>query len=170
MGHHHPGNWHMIDEIDLIAMVSDHAGLARLCADLEGVADRLPTPPGSAEAARLAEDLVQLLPAHDARERALARRLFEDADHMQAGAAILRQIESRRAACIVQGQDLAAALAPGAMPATANTLGYMLRCFFQACRQAMSFEELAILHLAGGRLTPQARALLAASLSRRCAD
>jgi hypothetical protein len=45
----------------------------------------------------------------------------------------------------------------------------MLRCFFQSCRQAMAFEELAILDLARDRLTAPARALLVASLTRRCA-
>lgn len=160
----------MIDEIDLAAMVADHAGLTRLCADLETVADELPDPPDSLEAARLRDDLLQWLPAHDARERAMMRHLFRNAGKSQPGPALLREIESRRAACLVQGQDIAIALVPGDMPATANTFGYMLRCFFQSCRQAMAFEELAILHLAGERLTADARRLLIGSLARRCGD
>jgi hypothetical protein len=160
----------MIDEVDLIAVVVDHAGLSRLCADLEAVADRLPLPPDPADAARLREELLHLLPAHDARERAFARHILAPAGGGPAAPAILRQIEKRRAACVVQGQDLAAMIAPEAMPASADMLGYMLRCFFEACRQAMVFEELAILHLARRRLTGDARTLLIRSLTLRCAD
>ncbi|MDH7640433.1 hypothetical protein [Sphingomonas oryzagri] len=169
MGSLFPGNWHMIDEIDLVAMVADHAGLSRLCDDLEALADALPTLPGMEAAGRLRDDLLHFLPAHDARERHLCRRLFDQTADGGVASAIVHQIETGRAACIVQGQDLATALDPGAMPTTANTLGYMLRCFFQSCRQAMAFEELAILDLAGDRLTAPARVLLVASLTRRCA-
>jgi len=162
-------DWHMVDEIDLVAMVVDHAALARLCADLEAVADRLPVPPDPTDAARLREGLLQLLPAHEAREHALGRQLFGKASKTPPAAAILCHIERQRAACVVQGQDVATALADAARHAP-ETLGYMLRCFFDACRQAMAFEELAILHLSSRRLTRDARALLLRSLVRRCAD
>ena len=45
-------------------------------------------------------------------------------------------------------------------------LGYMLRCFFDGCRRAMDFTELAILALGERRLTRDARALLIGSLAR----
>jgi hypothetical protein len=40
----------------------------------------------------------------------------------------------------------------------------MLRCFFDGCRRALAFEELAILNLARRRLSPETGALLAACL------
>ena len=95
-------------------------------------------------------------------------RLFGRGSLRALDAAVLAQIGARRTSCVVQAQDLVAALrGDGAVPAP-ETLGYMLRCFFQACRQAMAFEELGILHLAADRLTPAGRSLLAHSLVRRC--
>lgn len=169
MTHERVDDWHMIDEISLVGMVVDHAGLAQLCADLEAVADRLPITPDPVEAARLREGLLQLLPAHEARERALCRRLFDQSKKRPAAAAVLRHIEHQRAACVVQGQDIATALIDATRHAP-ETLGYMLRCFFDACRQAMAFEELAILYLSSRRLTRDARSLLLRSLAHRCAD
>ncbi|MCJ2036448.1 hypothetical protein [Methylobacterium sp. J-068] len=52
---------------------------------------------------------------------------------------------------------------------SADTLAYMLRCFFAASRQRMAFEMLTILTLAQNRLTANARSLLVDSLSRRAA-
>ncbi|WP_454884196.1 hypothetical protein [Sphingomonas oryzagri] len=162
------GGWHMIDEVDLISLVAGHARLARLCDALEIVADRLPVMPGEAEALRLREDLGHVLPTHEARECAVLAALF--GGHPPAGQnrAIMQHIGNCRASCLVQGQDLVAALSDETPAPCTETLGYMLRSFFQTCRQAMAFEALAILHMGDRRLTSDAAALMRASLEARC--
>lgn len=164
-GDFHP--WYMIDEIDLAGMVADHAGLGRLCDDLETMADRLPAPPGDGIVQHLREELVNRVPTHDARESALLARLFDDQATQPGTEPILEQIRCRRASCVVQAQDLVAAFKGDGIAPGPETLGYMLRSFFQTCRQCMAFEELAILHLGADRLTASASALLVQSL-RRC--
>lgn len=160
--------WHMIDEIDLVGLVADHAGLAQLCSELEAVADALPVMPSDEERDRLREELEHRLPTHEAREIALLDALFDRTRASSLDRAILGHIAARRAACVVQAQDLVAALrGDGRLPA-AETLGYMMRSFFQSCRQGMVFEELAILHVAARRLTSAASAILKGSLEARC--
>jgi hypothetical protein len=70
--------------------------------------------------------------------------------HMADGAAARDLIEA------FDGAD--AAMGPEA-------LGHMLRCFFTGCRRAVDFEQLAIIALAGHRLTREARALLVEALA-----
>jgi hypothetical protein len=168
MGLGGPSSWYVIDEIDLVGMIADHAGLARLCDELEALADSLPDPPDREIMRHLQSELENRVPIHDARERALLRSLFGARSATPVAEALLGQIQGRRLACLVQAQDLVAAFkGDGGLP-TPDTLGYMLRSFFQTCRQGMAFEELSILHLAGARLTPAARSLLAHSLVQRC--
>ena len=160
--------WHMIEEIDLAAIVADHADLARLCDRLEDVADALPRLPSQAMADQLCRDLEHRPRAHEMGERTLFDLLF-DGDPIAPGrAAAFRHIRHRRSAHVVQAQDLVTALQPGNSSLPASTLGYMLRCFFDGYRTDMAFEELAILQFAGDRLTPDARALLEHSLELRC--
>lgn len=160
--------WHMIDEIDLVGLVADHAGLAQLCNELEAVADALPILPSQEERDRLREELEHRLPTHEAREIALLDALFDRMRASHLDRAILGHIAARRAACVVQAQDLVATLRGDGHPPAAETLGYMMRSFFQSCRQGMAFEELAILHVSARRLTPAARDLLRRSLEARC--
>ena len=160
--------WYVIDEIDLAGLAVDHAGLARLCDELEALADSLPTIPDEALIRHLRFELENRLPTHDAKEKATLHRLFGHRPGSPIAATILDHIGARRASCVVQSQDLVAAFRRDAAVPEPETLGYMIRCFFQACRQGMAFEELSILHLADARLTPAARAVLADSLSRSC--
>lgn len=160
--------WHVIDEIDLVAMVADHADLGLLCDRLEDVADALPGLPSPPMALELCGELDHKPPTHEARESALLRTLFGRDPMASSQAVALQHIHDRSGSHVVLAQDLAAALQPEGTRIPANTLGYMLRSFFEGCRAAMAFEELAILHFARDRLTPGARVLLEDSLEARC--
>jgi len=51
-------------------------------------------------------------------------------------------------------------------PEKIDMLSYMLRCLFDNYRRAIDFEELALLSLAGTRLSAEARLALEHSLER----
>jgi hypothetical protein len=161
--------WHLIEEIDLVAMVSDHADLARLCSDLEACADGLPTRPHATETRRLRGVLERQPLSHHVRQQTLSEKLFAATRRNPGLSAALAHIRCRGIAQVGQAQDLAAALRPDSISPTAETLGYMLRGFFDGCRADMAFEELAILQFAGERLTASARAFLSWSFAARCA-
>lgn len=163
--------WHVIAEIDLMRLVADHAEMEQLCARLEAIADALPDRPDPTEAELACLDLDDLPAAHNAREDQLLPAMFARDLAGTLTHSLLDHIHGRHVACAVEAQDLAAALRAGAdgpQAVAAETLGYMLRCFFRGCRDAMAFEQLAILALAGNRLTPGARALLTEGLARTC--
>lgn len=162
------GTWHMIDEVDLVGMVSDHADLERLCDRLENIADALPHRPTEGAALRLSSELGYLPLGYEDRACALFDRLLGGRPCLPAQTATLGYIRRRIGALAVQAQDLAAAFEADAAVLPPGLLGYMLRCFFQGCRADMAFEHLAILQFAGSRLTPNARTLLELSLEARC--
>jgi len=160
--------WHVIDEIDLIGLAADHAATERLCVRLEACADQLPERPTPAEIDDLCAALQSRLLDHIDREDRLLAAMFARDLPDPLCHALLDHIHTRHVACTVLAQDLIAALdatAPGHRSICPEALGYMLRCFFDGCRAAMAFEELAILALAGTRLTRDARALLAHRLA-----
>lgn len=159
---------HRIDVIDLAPMIADHADLGQLCDELEHVADALPSPLAGRGVLRLCERLERAPAEYEARESALLAAVFEPVRNGSLQAAALDHIRVRCASHVVQAQDLATVLRSGGAPLTVDTLGYMLRCFFEGCRIDMAFEELTILQLAGTRLTPPARNLLTSSLKIRC--
>ncbi|MET4898374.1 hypothetical protein RN629_14655 [Sphingomonadaceae bacterium jetA1] len=168
-----PQPWHAIQDIDIVRIVADHRCLANLCNLLERCADELPRLPPEPTAARLCEALTALTepvenecPAYPA-----LTEIYDPGDPF--AAALMEELRIRYATDAMHAQDLADALraAPGmADRISADTLGYMMRCFFNACRQAMDCEELAILALAGHRLTRAARQALLDSLRFRAAD
>jgi hypothetical protein len=162
------GIWHMIDEIDLVAMVANHASLGLLCDRLEEIADTLPRLPAPSHALEICRELEHGPATHEAHERALLARLFGTCLAEPSHAALLQHIRNRSGSRAVQAQDLIAALQPADGSLPASTLGYMLRSFFEGCRTDMPFEELAILQIAGERLTADARALLQHSIEARC--
>ncbi|WBO22839.1 hypothetical protein [Sphingomonas abietis] len=158
----------MIDEIDLVALIADHTELGRLCAELEGVADALPSLPAADETLRLRTELEYRLPLHEARERALLHSLFDRSALYLLEAKTMDHIRYRGASRVVEAQDLAAMFGPDMAASAIGMLGYMLRGFFDGCRADMAFVELAILHFSASRLTPAARALLHGSLMQHC--
>lgn len=154
--------WYMIGEIDLAGLVREHAELKRLCATLEAIADDLPILPRG----ELLDTLCAALDRHGVsmhvHEEALLTQMFAHEDAALRDA-LLDYLHARHVACSVHAQDILTALRPGradSCPVCAETLGFMLRCFFDDCRSTMVVEKLAILTLAGHRLTRDARALL----------
>ncbi|TPG54040.1 hemerythrin domain-containing protein [Sphingomonas glacialis] len=161
-----PMRWHVIDEIDVVGLVSDHAALDRLCDRLEQHADWLPQRPSPREADALRADLRVALGRHVVREERLFTRVFAGSLAQPLCHTLIGQITAGHSACLAQSEDIVAALQPDAGATLCpEAFGYMLRCFFQGCRQAMAFEELALLALAGDRLTPAARAVLTQRLA-----
>jgi hypothetical protein len=160
--------WHVIDEIDLIGLVADHGAIERLCVRLEGCADQLPKRPAADAVADLCAALQARVLDHLDREDRLLVAMFARELHNPLCRALVDSIHSRHVGCAVLAQDLIATLkahSAGQRTICADALGYMLRCFFDGCRAAMAFEELAILTLASTRLTREARSLLASRLS-----
>ncbi|PTQ08232.1 hypothetical protein CLG96_16170 [Sphingomonas oleivorans] len=163
--------WSVIHPIDIARLMADHARLRMLCNALEACADALPERPSPAEAEALCHQLAELLSAQERGEKLLALMFGHD-EAEPLTHALLRHIRHRHIAGTVHAQDLIAALMPSAEKGPAvstDALGYMLRCFFEACRQTMDFEELLILALGANRLTQPARHLLTDSLDRNLA-
>jgi hypothetical protein len=161
--------WHVIDEIDVVGLVSDHAALDQLCDRLEHHADRLPQRPSPRESDALRADLRVALGRHVVREERLFARLFAASRAQPLCHALLDHVTARHSACLAQAEDIVAALNPETgVPLCAEALGYMLRGVFQGFRQAMAFEELALLTLGDARLTPVARAMLTQRLAASC--
>ena len=84
---------------------------------------------------------------------------------------ILDHIRVTHGTCTVQAQDLIAALDQyrrTEQSVTADTLGYMMRSFFDNCRHLIAFEQLAVLQCAGDRLTRDAKCLLNDNIAAVC--
>ncbi|MCJ2127505.1 hypothetical protein [Methylobacterium sp. E-045] len=161
----------LIAEAELLRLMARHERLACLCDHLEACADILPTWPVEGQAKRLRAALSDFI-MHEAQSSAFVAEMFGPGLQNSLAAVLLRHVEARRTNDLVHAEDLMAVLdvKPGAAGRiSADTLAYMLRCFFAACRQRMAFEILALLMLAQHRLTPGGRSLLVDSLSRRAA-
>lgn len=153
--------WHMIAEIDLIRLIAEHSAIERLCDQLEMIADRLPERPAAESAQALADRLDSLLAPHNLHEDHLLATMFARDTPCLLTYSLLDHIRARHIACAVQAQDLATTFRSESDDTPSpQTLGYMLRCFFEGCRDAIAFEQLTILVLGGARLTPGARDLL----------
>lgn len=131
----------------MTALLDEHDELARLCDELEVFADHLPAPTsfGFVTTLRRIERLLPLRHRH-------ARELFESMD-ASGGPQQAPKLMKRVLAHHLEDEDLLDDLleAISASPGTslpANTLGYMLRCFFSGCRRAMLLDE-QILHARG---------------------
>lgn len=138
-------------------LAMEHRWLQALCDRLEDLADGLPGLPPAAERQALARDLTAVLPQHQARAVALLERLCSGSPCAPLGRVLLQRIRCQQGADAAHAQDVAAALRT---PVAADTLGYMLRCFFDNSRRALAYEELAILALVGRHLSPATTALL----------
>ncbi|MFH5923550.1 hemerythrin domain-containing protein [Roseomonas xinghualingensis] len=147
------------------ALLAEHAALRALCDRLEAIADGLPGLPLLEERHAVAEQLTALLLGHQRCESELLDNLLPSDEGSAMRRVLIERIRSQHVEDMVHAQDLGAALVDGRSEAQA--LGYMLRCFFDGCRRALAFEELAILKLARQRLSPVTRELLVASLGAR---
>ncbi len=161
--------WHLIDEHEIVFLIADHADQRRLCAALERVADALPNLPSPQEIEDLAQRLSDYSRDHFPSEETLFLRLEESAGCATVGR-VIRQIRDNHAIDGLHADDLAnelARLSGKRQTTNAGELGFMLRCFFDGCRRAIAFEELALLKFGQLRLTPAARRAVAASLGAR---
>lgn len=156
--------WHVIEETDLARLVADHVRVRAVCDRLEACADGLPDRPSDVEA--MSRCLRAVVHSHSREESAVIGALFaQDLDDPLA-AALVGRMRARHLTDSVHVDDILAALS-GASTPCAEAFGYMLRGFFEGCRLAMDFTELAILTLGAGRLSRNARAMLANSLCER---
>jgi hypothetical protein len=156
--------WYARLDTRIRALAAEHAVLRALCDRLEGFADGLPGIPPAEERHAAARQLAILLPGHQQREDALLESLLPPEGGCATERALLERIRGQHVTDRVHAQDLGAALEAADGSGDGRALGYMLRCFFDGCRRALAFEELAILNLARRRLSPETGALLAACL------
>lgn len=148
-----------IDEHEIVWLIADHHMQRNLCADLERIADNLPDLPSAHDVQHIEQRLSGYADRHLPQETELFRRLSGDAASSPA-ARILKEIRHNHAVDAMHADDLSIELrrlsgASRAVPA--GELAYMLRCFFDGCRRAMAYEELALLNLGDDRLTPAAK-------------
>ncbi len=160
--------WHLIDEHEIVWLIADHAAQRRLCALLEQIADALPTMPSDDHVWRVEQQLSAYSLRHFPLETELFRRLSDGVSSPGVDR-ILKEIRYNHAIDALHADDLAIELrrlsgAPLAIHP--GELAYMLRCFFDGCRRAIAFEELALLTLGGARLTPAARSAILESFGR----
>lgn len=161
--------WHVIQEIDLVELVTRHEDLARLCDQLEACADALPAPPDRATIDALCHMLDDVAKRHERTRPAIADLLDRAPVHPIA-TALIDRARTRHTAEEVHARDLIEALRVVGLHGHArsrDTLGYMLRCFFSSSRMGIEAEELALLAVAGHRLAADARDTLTARLCWR---
>ena len=158
--------WHIIDEHEVVWLIADHSTQRQLCTMLEGIADDLPNlPPQDA-----IDFVEQELSAYSQRHYTLEAKFFgrlADNSKSPTSEQIVKVIAQNHAIDAIHADDLAVELQrlSGASRACEpGQLAYMLRCFFDGCRRAIAFEELALLKLGGNRLTPAARQAVLRSL------
>lgn len=163
--------WHMIDEVDLVATIAAQCDWLRLCEQLEALADRLPCSPTQDETAAIRVELRRLASAPHDDFIIAAESLFGPQMGMPLTHSLIGHVAGRHAARVIQAHDLIEALdprAPECRRQDAETLGYMLRCFFEGSRQIVALERLALLELGAERLTASARALLTERIIESC--
>lgn len=163
------GRSRVIQEADLHRMVTRHERLARLCDLLEACADSLPVWPTDTQTERLRLGLAGFI-ERETDGDAFVAEVFNCGLQGPLATALVRHVNARHTDNLVHAEDLIAALQAGPVPngrISAETLGYMLRCFFAAGRQLMVMEEFAVLALGHHHLTASGESLLLDSLCRR---
>lgn len=151
--------WRIIDEDEIVLLVAEHGEQRQLCSMLERIADELPAVPSHA----MMLDVGRRLASYSQRHFPLEARLFlrlAGQTNCPTSERILKEISQNHAIDAIHAEDLAAELQRNSGSSRVDhpgELAYMLRCFFDGCRRAIAFEELALLKLGGERLTPAAR-------------
>ncbi len=156
--------WHVIDEIDLAPLLADHAAVRRMCQQIEDLADQLTDPPGFQRRFALAEALRSCIQEHVRVTSTFLERAFAG-EPLAFGGGVLSRILLGQISDAVHADDVIEALQVEPLDtARIDMLSYMLRCLFDSYRRAVDFEELALLTLAGARLSSNARRALEHSL------
>lgn len=128
-------------------LFDQHSRLAALCDRLEAIADDLPRACPT-RCRRAAAELVTLVPEHHAVERELLSSLLKSRQPDLLGRILQQHNEDEGLAGEIA--EALEALVDGAKEPDPETVGYMLRCFFNNCRRSMLVEELAIRSMAAG--------------------
>jgi hypothetical protein len=163
-----PRCWHMIDEIDLVRLMAEHSAWLRLCARLESIADGLPELPQTDDVRLLRAQIEGLMGTPERVDERSLDMLFVRERVRPLARNLLDGFRLARAARVVDAQDILAALEEGENGVSATALGYMMRSFFQGCRDAVAIEQLTLFALGKDRLTADARALLLERLTESC--
>jgi hypothetical protein len=149
----------LIGEDELGWLIADHRVQRRLCALLEQIADELPDLPSEATAQHIGQELSRFARRHLPLETELFIHLCGGID-CPSSERTLHEVRQNHAIDALHADDLSVELRrlSGSSRAThPGELAYMLRCFFDGCRRAMAFEELALLSIGREKLTPAAR-------------
>jgi hypothetical protein len=138
---------------------------------MESIADALPELPQEDEVRLLRAQIEGLIGTPERVEGRSLDTLFVRERVRPLARNLLDGFRMARAARVIDAQDILDALEAGedgdnAVSATA--LGYMLRGFFQGCRDAVAIEQLTLFALGKDRLTADARALLLERLTESC--
>lgn len=160
--------WHVIHEIDLIGLIGEHRQRLALCARAEAMADDLPERPGTAQLTGFVAALEKMVAGGEG--QGAIRAMLSSGRDEGLRRTLLDHIRYRQLTDVSAARELIAAFDEGDAFHAPETLGHMLRCFFTGCRRAVDFEQLAIIALAGHRLTPDARAMLADALADSLGD
>ncbi|QJU59108.1 hypothetical protein HL653_16280 [Sphingomonas sp. AP4-R1] len=155
--------WHVVQEIDLIPLMQAHRSRAALCDRLEAIADALPSLPAPEERDAICQQLLETAALEERDEMPFLNQMLVRSSPEPFAAALIEHVRRGNASDAYSAFELVAMLRPspiGEKLLSAEALGYLLRGFFNGCRRAIEFEQLAILALAAHRLTKDARALL----------
>ncbi|MHB2264543.1 hemerythrin domain-containing protein [Aliihoeflea sp. PC F10.4] len=133
----------MSDDLELLA--ASHRRQIALCAELEEIADSLPSRADPQRCLHLARAVrAIIMEAHELEERALFPRLSTLAFERVAIAASIDRLRWEHCQDECYGEEVCDALydlARGDPKVGGDTLGYMLRGFFEGMRRHIAFER-----------------------------
>lgn len=158
----------VIEEDDLAPLIADHVEVRRMCREVEALADRLADPPSLMERCAAAS----LIHATAATHVRVTSTFLDEAfagERLKFSRSILKRILLGQISDAIHAEDVVEILRSERLDATRiDALSYMLRCLFDSCRRSLAFEEMALLSIAGDRLTHDARLALESMLE--CAE
>jgi len=161
--------WHVIQEIDLIGLMQEHRNRLALCGQAEAMADALPDRPDGPTMTLFLQALETLVTRGEQADGMYLEAMLSNGRADALTGILLDHVRHRHGTDAAAARELVAAFAETDAFAAPETLGHMLRSFFAGCRCAVDFEQLAIIALAGHRLTPEARGLLVDALAESLA-
>ncbi len=147
----------VIDEVDVAALLSDHADVRQMCDQVEALADRLLEAPDHDERTAIADLIQSRFRKHVEITSRFHERVIAG-EQLRVGAGMLRRILLEQVAIGMHAEDVGEMLREKGVDASrTDMLSYMLRCLFDGCRRLLDYEELAFLYLGARRYTPGAR-------------
>lgn len=134
----------ILDEQDLATLRRNHEDLLRLCRDLEDLADSLPFAIDEARCRDVAEQVVPLLTRTQEFEEQL---LFPDLDRSAGScftAMMIERLKNEHRCDRLAAEEISLtlkAMLRGHCGLTFETIGYMLRGFFECVRRHVAVEK-----------------------------